>query len=199
LIPKDWEVKTVGKIFSLTMGQSPAGNTYNETGEGIEFYQGRTDFGFRFPSQRVFCNKPTRIANENDILISVRAPVGDINVALNKCCIGRGVAAIKHPKSFQSYALYSMKQLSSHFKVFDGEGTVFGSINKTDFENIKLISPNEKIIDSFEKTIEAFDKRIKNNELLIRNLVSLRDTLIPRLISGKLDLSEIEEQLEGVV
>jgi len=199
LIPKGWEVKTVGKIFLLTMGQSPAGNTYNENGDGIEFYQGRTDFGFRFPSQRVFCNAPTRIAHENDILISVRAPVGDINVALSECCIGRGVAAIKHPKSFQSYALYSMKQLSSKFQVYDGEGTVFGSINKTDFENIKLIAPNEKVVEAFEKIIGTFDKKIKNNEHLLRNLVLLRDTLLPRLISGKLDLSEIKEQLEGVV
>jgi type I restriction enzyme S subunit len=198
LIPKGWEVGTVGKIFTLTMGQSPAGNTYNESGDGMEFYQGRTDFGFRFPSQRIFCNAPTRIAKENDILISVRAPVGDVNVALNECCIGRGVAAIRHPKDYQSYALYSMKQLSTKFKVFDGEGTVFGSINKTDFENIKLICPHEKIILTFEKIIEAFDKKIKNNEFSLRNIVALRDTLLPRLISGKLDLSNIEEQLGAV-
>jgi len=198
LIPTGWEVGAVGKIFTLTMGQSPAGNTYNESGDGVEFYQGRTDFGFRFPSQRIFCNAPTRIAKENDILISVRAPVGDINVALNECCIGRGVSAIRHPKDYQSYALYAMKQLSSKFKVYDGEGTVFGSINKTDFENIKFISPHEKIILAFEKIIEDFDKKIKNNELILRNIVSLRDTLLPRLMSGKVDLSNIEERLEGV-
>ena len=81
--------------FSLTMGQSPPG-TYNERGEGLPFYQGRTDFGFRYPNRRVFCSEPTRVAEPGDTLVSVRAPVGDINMSMERCCLGRGVAPRRH-------------------------------------------------------------------------------------------------------
>lgn len=195
-IPKGWHISTVGKVYQLTMGQSPAGVNLNTLGNGIEFYQGRADFGFRYPTQRVFCVSPTRIAKENDILISVRAPVGDVNVALNECCIGRGVAAIRHPLSFQSFALYQIKQLKEIFKIFDGEGTVFGSISKTDFENIKLIAPSPKLAEIFERIVSPIDDRIKLNENQILELSKIRDTLLPRLINGKLGLSAIEAQLE---
>lgn len=196
LIPKGWHISTVGKIYKLTMGQSPAGVDLNTLGNGIEFYQGRTDFGFRYPIQRVFCVSPTRIAKEDDILISVRAPVGDVNVAMNECCIGRGVAAIRHPLSFQSFALYQVKQLKEMFKIYDGEGTVFGSISKTDFENIKLIAPSPKLAEIFQRLISPIDDRIKLNENQILDLSRIRDTLLPRLIGGKLDVSAIEAQLE---
>jgi type I restriction enzyme S subunit len=92
--PKGWRIGTVKDAFDLTMGQSPPGETYNEEGIGLPFYQGRTDFGFRFPTRRIFCTAPTRYAKPGDTLVSVRAPVGDINKADEECCIGRGVAAV---------------------------------------------------------------------------------------------------------
>ena len=94
-IPEGWEVKTLRECMNLTMGQSPPGSTYNEHGEGVPFFQGRSDFGFRYPENRKFCTAPTRIAQPGDTLVSVRAPVGDINMAWEKCCIGRGVAALR--------------------------------------------------------------------------------------------------------
>ena len=94
-IPEGWEVKTLRECMNLTMGQSPPGSTYNEHGEGVPFFQGRSDFGFRYPENRKFCTAPTRIAQPGDTLVSVRAPVGDINMAWEKCCIGRGVAALE--------------------------------------------------------------------------------------------------------
>ena len=83
-IPEGWEVKDLGESFILTMGQSPPGSTYNEQGEGLPFFQGRSDFGFRYPENRKFCTAPTRIAQPGDSLVSVRAPVGDINMAWGK-------------------------------------------------------------------------------------------------------------------
>jgi type I restriction enzyme S subunit len=80
-IPKRWEIGSVDSEFNLTMGQSPPGETYNNSGVGLPFYQGRTDFGFRFPSRRIYCTAPTRFARPGDTLVSVRAPVGDINMA----------------------------------------------------------------------------------------------------------------------
>lgn len=87
-IPKGWKVGTIGDEFILTMGQSPPGDSYNGNGEGMPFFQGRMDFGFRYPSRRVFCTTPKRFAEAGDTLVSVRAPVGDINMASKKAALG---------------------------------------------------------------------------------------------------------------
>ena len=93
-IPEGWEVKTLGECFDLTMGQSPPGSTYNDDGNGLPFFQGSTDFGERYPTNRRYCTEPARLAQTEDTLVSVRAPVGTINRAWERCCIGRGVAAL---------------------------------------------------------------------------------------------------------
>src|SRR5262245_25648177 len=85
----------LASVADLIMGQSPPSTTYNEVGEGLPFYQGKSEFGFCHPTPRLFCNAPIKIAKRNDILISVRAPVGPTNVADRECCIGRGLAAIR--------------------------------------------------------------------------------------------------------
>ena len=135
-IPEGWEVATVGEEFNLTMGQSPPGSTYNEDGDGLPFYQGRKDFGFRYPTRRVYCNAPTRLAKKDDTLVSVRAPVGDINMVEEKCCIGRGVAVIRHKTGSRSYTYYAMQFLREDFALYEAEGTVFGAINKTGFQTL---------------------------------------------------------------
>ena len=188
-IPKGWITSTVEKSFILTMGQSPPGNTYNELNEGLPFFQGRTDFGFRFPTQRIFCSSPTRLAERGDTLVSVRAPVGDLNMALEKCAIGRGVASVREPNGYQSYAFYATKSLHTHFSNFNGEGTIFGSINKKDFQNIPIVSPSKAIIKAFNDTAVALDARIDTNERMIRSLANIRNTLLPRLIFGSLHLT----------
>lgn len=195
LVPKGWCYSTVGESFVLTMGQSPPGDTYNEVGNGMPFYQGRTDFGFRFPTQRIFCSAPTRIAELNDTLVSVRAPVGDVNMAIERCCLGRGVASVRHPMSYRGFTFYSMRNLGAKFKTFDGEGTVFGSINKKDFASLSVISPSGNVLAKYDDLTESIDEKIALNELMIRTLTELRDGLLPRLISGKLRISD--EELES--
>ena len=140
-IPADWEVKTLGDDFRITMGQSPPGKTYNQDGEGMPFYQGRTDFGYRFPGRRVYCTAPTRFAEHGDSLVSVRAPVGDVNMAFEPCCVGRGVASVRHLSGSRSYTYYSMQSLRDTFKQFEAEGTVFGAIGKKDFHSTRWVSP----------------------------------------------------------
>src|ERR1039458_2544121 len=129
------------------MGDSPPGATYNDIGAGLPFFQGRADFTFRFPSRRIYCTEPTRRANAGDTLVCVRAPVGDINMAVEDCAIGRGVAAVRHKSGACSYTYYSMRSLEVEFTKFEAEGTVFGSINKKDFHNLGWITPGagEKI------------------------------------------------------
>jgi type I restriction enzyme, S subunit len=185
-IPEGWEVGCVDDEFDLVMGQSPPGDTYNEAGEGSPFYQGRADFGFRYPTRRVFCTSPTRFAKAGDTLISVRAPVGDINMAAEDCAIGRGVAAARHKTGSRSYSYQFMGSLDEVFARFEAEGTVFGSINKGDFHSIPTIKPPRPIISQFEKAICPIDSRIEVNERESGILSSLRDTLLPKLISGEL-------------
>ena len=188
LIPQGWEVGQLKDGFNITMGQSPPGSTYNEDGEGLPFYQGRRDFGFRYPTLRVYCNAPKRLANPNDTLVSVRAPVGDVNMAKEECCIGRGVAAVRHKSGSASFTYYSMLKLKEYFNLFESEGTVFGSISKNDFEGIEVIKPPDELIQSFENIVGALDKKIENNSKQIETLTSIRDTLLPKLISGEVEI-----------
>lgn len=191
-IPKGWFASSVGHNFRLTMGQSPPGSTYNENGEGTPFYQGRADFGFRFPRRRVYCSAPTRFAEPGDTLVSVRAPVGDINMAYERCAVGRGVAAIRHRSNSRSFTYCAMHQLAEHFLKFEAEGTVFGCINKADFERLPFVEPSPEVLAEFDRVVSPLDDRIETNEEQIRLLASIRDTLLPKLISGELVVAEAE-------
>ena len=186
MIPEGWEVGSLSDIATITMGQSPCGTSYNENGEGIIFYQGRTEFGFRFPSIRLYTTAPSRFAEVGSTLMSVRAPVGDINMALLRCCIGRGVASIKSNCDCDSYIYYLMKSLKKRFDIYNGEGTVFGSVGRDTLRGMLITIPPSSVISDFEMNISKIDSRIKTNELESQRLASLRDTLLPRLMSGEL-------------
>ena len=132
------------------------------------------------------------MAQPNDALMSVRAPVGDMNVAYEDCCIGRGLSAIRSKDGHQSYVLYTMFDLREQLDVFNGEGTVFGSINRDALNNLPISIPPKKVMDQFEALVSPMDAAIRNNYEEICRLESLRDSLLPRLMSGELDVSEIE-------
>jgi len=192
-IPAGWRVGCVDDEFELTMGQSPPGETYNEIGDGLPFYQGRADFGSRFPTRRVYCTAPTRQARAGDTLISVRAPVGDINMALEDCAIGRGVAAARHKTGSRSYSYQFMRGLEDVFARFEAEGTVFGSIGKKDFHAIPCVMPLRNVIAGFETMLSPVDSRIEVTERESGTLAALRDTLLPKLISGELRVKDAEK------
>ncbi len=185
-IPEGWEAKTLGECFNLTMGQSPPGSTYNERKDGLPFFQGRTDFGFRFPENRKFCSAPTRIAQLGDTLVSVRAPVGDINMAWEQCCIGRGVAALRHKSASISFTYYSVWAVQEKISTYEHTGTVFGAINRKQFEALQVLEPRPELIEAFDARVGPMDIRIKGNTSEIRILTDLRDRLLPKLLSGRL-------------
>ncbi len=195
-IPKRWQITTIDEDFNLIMGQSPPGSTYNEDGEGMPFYQGRRDFGFRYPTQRVYCTAPKRFAEKGDTLVSVRAPVGDINMVLEKCSIGRGVAAVQHKTGNRSYTYYTMQSLQDVFSRYEAEGTVFGAINKTDFQTLPYLRPRDEIVEAFERLVFPLDQTIENNENESRTLAQTRDTLLPKLLSGEIRVDAAAEILE---
>ena len=190
MIPKGWRAGTLSEIANITMGTSPSGASYNVNGEGEVFYQGRAEFGYRFPHRNMYTTEPKRYAEDGDVLLSVRAPVGDVNIANERCCIGRGLAAIGS-ESCPSYILYLVKSLKSVFEQYNGEGTVFGSINKKTLEGLRIIVPESKYIERFEKVANPLDGQIRCKEEESRRLASLRDTLLPKLMSGELKLNEV--------
>lgn len=185
-IPKGWRTGILSDIADITMGQSPSGNSYNENAEGTVFYQGRAEFGWRFPTRRLYTTEPKRMAQAEDVLLSVRAPVGDINVAWESCCIGRGLAAIHGKENISSFVLYLMFGLKKQLTQFNGEGTVFGSINKDSLNTMQVILPQKEVISQFEKMASSLDMQIKNNFEQNCRLQNLRDTLLPKLMSGEL-------------
>ena len=188
----DWAEGTLSNIADITMGQSPQGASYNENAVGTVFYQGRAEFTDRFPSRRLFTTEPKRMANAGDVLLSVRAPVGDLNIANEPCCIGRGLAAIHAKNGFASFIFYTMQALKTELEKYNGEGTVFGCINKDSLSSQKVIIPPRNIIADFESIASSLDCQyfVDFNENI--HLAQLRDTLLPKLMSGEIDVSEVE-------
>ena len=188
---ESWHTGLLSDIASITMGQSPKGDSYNENGIGTVFFQGRAEFSFRFPSRRLYTTEPKRMAKTNDILMSVRAPVGDLNVAYEDCCIGRGLSAIHSKDNHQSFVLYTMFVLRQQLDVFNGEGTVFGSINRDALNSIPISIPPRKVMDKFESIVAPMDAIIRINYEENCRLQAMRDSLLPRLMSGELDISAL--------
>lgn len=188
MIPEGWRVGTLSEVADIIMGQSPKGETLNEDGEGTIFYQGCSDFTFRYPKIRVFTTAPSRFAEANSTLFSVRAPVGAINRAKVRCCIGRGIASIKAHNDLDSYIYYLMLSLKNTFANYNGEGTVFGSINRKSLEEIKVVIPEIEFALHINKVFKAIDRRIESLEEENQHLASIRDTLLPRLMSGEIEV-----------
>ena len=190
-IPEGWEVRRLGECYNLTMGQSPPGKTYNDDGEGMPFFQGRTDFGFRYPANRRYCTAPKRLAEAHDTLVSVRAPVGDINMAWEECCIGRGVSALRHKSGSVSFTYCSMRALQPALREYEQTGTVFGAINKNQFEALPIVEPPRYLVDAFETVALDWDKQIRLNVSESRSLTAQRDALLPGLVGGEVRVNSI--------
>ena len=187
-IPEGWGVKALGECYDLTMGQSPPGSTYNDNGEGTPFFQGSTDFGERYPTNRRYCTKPARLAQAEDTLVSVRAPVGSINRAWERCCIGRGVAALQHKSGSASYTYYAIWAAQPQIDQYEHTGTVFGAIGGKQFRALQVLEPPEDTIAAFDRVGQDLDRQIRNNVDESRSLATQRDALLPGLVSGELRL-----------
>lgn len=183
--------KTLNSIAVITMGQSPSGKSYNEDGIGEVFYQGRAEFGTRFPTRRLFTTEPKRMAEAGDVLLSVRAPVGDLNVAYEKCCIGRGLAAVHSKIGNNSFILYTMMASKPRFDVFNGEGTVFGSINRESLNTMPIKVPSMEMIVEFENMAHPIDEMIRIRYEENCRLEILKNTLLPKLMNGEIDIEDV--------
>ena len=184
-VPEGWEVKTIGESILLTMGQSPPSEFYNESGEGLPFHQGVTDYGFRFPIHRVYCTTEGRIAEPEDVLLSVRAPVGRINVADRRLVLGRGLAGLRHRSDLQSFL---RQQICYAFAEEDaiGDGTIYKAVTKRFLEQMPLLLPSEQAQEAFENLARPLDDLIALCEVESRKLAETRDLLLPQLLSGQI-------------
>jgi len=183
-VPGAWRAVACAEEFDIVMGQSPPGSSYNDNGVGIPFYQGCRDFGSRYPARRMFCVEPSRFANRGDTLVSVRAPVGNLNQAVERCCIGRGVAAVRHRSGAQHYTYEAMRSLKDRFLDFESGGTVFGALSGKEFKSLHVLAPPAPAIAAFETTTGPLMSlhELKHQESSC--LEDLRDALLPGLLSG---------------
>ncbi|WP_420934414.1 restriction endonuclease subunit S [Alteromonas sp. A081] len=184
-IPEGWSDKTLSQIANITMGQSPEGISYNDEGVGTIFYQGSTDFGWLFPTTRQYTTAPSRMAMKGDILLSVRAPVGDINIANTDCCIGRGLAALNSKTGSDGFLFYVMKYFKQIFERRNSEGTTFGSITKNDLHSLTLAYPTLDLLKKYDDVVTNYNKMIFERSFENRELASLRDWLLPMLMNGQ--------------
>ncbi len=184
-MPEGWERLPLGELAEITMGQSPESKHYNEIGEGLPFHQGVTDYGDRFVTHRVYSTAFNRVAEPGDILCSVRAPVGRLNVTLDKIVIGRGLAALRSMTGHQSLLL---QQLRAYFFKEDliGGGAIFASVTKKEFSAQELLEPPEPLKQSFEEITIPCDEQLRVLHFQNQKLRAARDLLLLRLMSGEI-------------
>lgn len=186
-------------IAALTMGSSPPGSSYNESGEGTVFYQGVRDFGVRFPSNRVWTTEPVRTAAPADTLVSVRAPVGRTNLASEVTCIGRGLAAVRSTTGHPMTLFHLLRDTPGAWAPYEAEGTVFGSINKQQLAGLLVGKVDPDQADRLEGQLGGLEARIASALAESEQLAKTRDALLPPLMSGRLKVKDAESVVEGVV
>lgn len=184
-IPAGWTVQTLSQIANITMGQSPAGESYNEDGIGTLFFQGSTEFGWLFPTPRQYTISPARMAKKGDILLSVRAPVGNMNIANADCCIGRGLAALNSKSGSDGFLFYVMKYFKQVFDRRNAEGTTFGSMTKDDLHSLQVVCPEPELLKRYDGIVSEYNKMIFTRSLENQDLIKLRDWLLPLLMNGQ--------------
>ena len=169
------------------MGQSPKSEFYNKNKEGLPFHQGVGSYGNRFVKDDTYSTSYTRIAEAESILFSVRAPVGRLNITKNKIVIGRGLSAINHKEHLQSFLFYLLKE--RYFKEdMVGNGSIFASISKNELLGQEFIVPSSSLQRKFDSIASSIDRQIDNLDTKISLLTEARDRLLPKLMSGEIEL-----------
>lgn len=186
-VPAGWKQEKLFEIANVIMGQSPKSEFYNTDKDGLPFHQGVGNYGRRFVKDDVYSTSYTRVAEENSILFSVRAPVGRLNITKNEIVIGRGLAAITHKLGYQSYLFYMLKERFFKDNLV-GNGAIFASITKDELLNQMFINPDEELVRKFNETAKNIDDKIKALDSQTELLKQARDRLLPKLMSGEIEV-----------
>ncbi len=174
----------LSEIADIIMGQSPPSTTYNDNGIGLPFFQGKADFGFMFPVPKKFCTEPKKIAQKGDILISVRAPVGPVNLCNIECCIGRGLAAIRSKKIDNMFLYFNLLWLEPKISKY-GTGSTFKQINKTQLSEIEVNRLNFNLPEQrkIAAVLSLVQRAIEQQERLIQVTTELKKALMKKLFT----------------
>jgi type I restriction enzyme S subunit len=186
---KDVKKVKLSEFVYMNFGQSPSSEFYNDIEYGLPFHQGVGTYGRLFPNHIVFCSVEGRIAEKGDILFSVRAPVGRINIANRKLIIGRGLAALRHNNGYNHYLYQLLKDEFSSEDII-GNGSIFNAVSRKELENFEVEFQDEKIIAKYDRLITPLFAKIFNLETQLTTLRQTRDALLPKLLSGQLAVEE---------
>lgn len=185
-----WQKATLAEVAEIIMGQSPSSQYYNSDGEGLPFFQGKAEFGELYPKPVKWCNKPNKVAQKDDILMTVRAPVGPTNLAITECCIGRGLAAIRPRDGVSSrYVLYYLRSIESGIDAL-GTGTTFKAISGGILRSIPIpIAPaaqQDRIVAEIEKQFSRLDEAVADLKRVKANLKRYKTSVLKAAVDGKL-------------
>jgi type I restriction enzyme, S subunit len=189
-LPDGWRWVKLGDVCEIIMGQSPPSETYINLPVGLPFFQGKADFGKRYPTPRVWCNQPIKIAEKNDILISVRAPVGSSNLSNCKCCIGRGLAAIRSIGKTDTDFIFLFLKLNEHTLASLGNGSTFTSISRKDLDTFLIPLPplpeQKRITAILNEKLEAVERARQAAKEQLEAIDRLPSVLLSRAFRGEL-------------
>jgi len=181
-VPPGWAVSTIGEIAAVTMGQSPPSTVVNEEGEGLPFIQGNAEFGARYPTPRQFAADCPKVAHDGDILLSVRAPVGEVNIAAGKLCIGRGLAALRPVEGDPDFLYFSLRGLAPAFARLS-QGSTFDAINGKDLRSISVAVPPLDEQRRIAEVLRSVDEAIAAADRALGQAVKIaRDVMIAQLV-----------------
>lgn len=186
----------LSEVAELVMGQSPPSTSYNDAGDGLPFYQGKTDFGATYPTPRIYCSEPKKLAKEGDILMSVRAPVGATNLCKSQSCIGRGIAAIRANGIDRDFLYFYLKKIEAYIDS-RGSGAIFKAINKSQLAELPINEagipiPDQKKIAHILSTVQ---RAIEAQERIIQTTTELKKALMHKLFTEGLR-NEPQKQTE---
>ena len=192
----EWREVRLGEIAEIIMGQSPPGETYNHSGEGLPFFQGVADFGYRHPTPRVYCTAPSRIAYPGDILLSVRAPIGRVNVVDKECSIGRGLSIVRPRHSADArYIEFVLRYLEPQWHKIEGGGSVFGNATRDDLERLHIPwFESESDRCAIAHILGTLDDKIELNRLMSQTLEQMARALFKAWF---VDFEPVRAKMEG--
>jgi type I restriction enzyme S subunit len=190
-VPAGWQAAPLVEGARIVMGQSPKSEFYNADGVGTPFHQGVTDFGRHFPTTRKYCTVFGRSAAEGDILVSVRAPVGRLNIADTDLVIGRGLAAIRALDGRQGLLFAHLRSVFAEEDSMGG-GTIFKAIGKEELSQVRVLQVPEEIAHVANGVLSAQFDMIRALTFTNRHLAAMRDLLLPKLVTGQIDVSSLD-------
>lgn len=188
-LPASWVKTTLEEVCLITLGQSPPSSTYNSSGDGLPFFQGKADFGELYPNTRIWCSSPQKIAEKNDLLLSVRAPVGSTNISKEQCCIGRGLASIR-PVIDQmnvTFFIYFFRLIENELNSI-GTGTTFKAISGKQIRELKIELPplneQKRIVEKIEMLFSLIDSNLEQLEHVQKQLIVYEKSLLLFAFNG---------------